>query len=271
MNVVLPQPHLTVSDALTYASNGWQVFPIRPRTKRPHNRHGSTEATDDFEQVSTWWHRWPRANVGALVPQRLVVVDLDPRNGCTITPDDLPGTLTVATGGGGWHLYYRRPSLDLHKNASTHPGVDMITSGRQVILPPSLHPSGEFYRWANNLEPAAMPSHLARAFERSRRRIPDTSATTDDGAKLIARQLADLPHVGNGRRNERTRAVAWFAGRIVGAGLLDESTAHRLVLEAAPIGDGFSEQEAAYTIRRAVADGARDPLPVEAPTRARRR
>ena len=96
----------TGEHARLYAAHGWRVFPIRPRTKRPLCPHGSTEATDNADQVADWWRRWPYANIGALVPAGLVVVDLDPRNGCDLDPDHLPETLTVCTGGGGWHLYF---------------------------------------------------------------------------------------------------------------------------------------------------------------------
>ena len=33
------------------------------------------------QEIKRWWSRWPNANIGALVGDGLVVVDIDPRNG----------------------------------------------------------------------------------------------------------------------------------------------------------------------------------------------
>ena len=33
------------------------------------------------QEIKRWWSRWSNANIGALVGDGLVVVDIDPRNG----------------------------------------------------------------------------------------------------------------------------------------------------------------------------------------------
>jgi hypothetical protein len=52
-----------VCQALEYARRGWPVFPCGPGTKKPATRHGFHDATPDPEQIRSWWHRVPAANL----------------------------------------------------------------------------------------------------------------------------------------------------------------------------------------------------------------
>ena len=79
----------------------------------------------------------------------LAVVDIDPRNGGQIDPALMTPTATVATGGGGWHLYYRYPGGPLLPALPGRAGVDVKADGGYVVAPPSIHPgTGRRYRWA---------------------------------------------------------------------------------------------------------------------------
>ena len=120
-----------VSFALDAAARGWPVFPLRPGTKRPRPQftNWETRATVDPDSIRSWWRRHPADNVAiATGPARLVVVDLDTASAGETPPTEWAGarsgldvyqslaaahghtpTWTVATAGGGWHLYYRVP------------------------------------------------------------------------------------------------------------------------------------------------------------------
>lgn len=76
----------------------------------------------------------------------ILVVDVDPRNGGEIPAFlDASQTFTVATGGGGFHLYYRLASnLALLQHHPQHMGVDFKTSGF-VVGCGSIHASGAMY------------------------------------------------------------------------------------------------------------------------------
>lgn len=239
----------TADYATTYAAHGWRIFPIRPRTKRPLCPHGSSEATDNADQVADWWRRWPFANVGALVPPGLVVVDLDPRNGCHLDPDQLAGTLTVRTGGGGWHLYFLAPGgVALAAHSDVLPGVDLIAAGRQVILPPSLHPSGERYRWIADAAPVYLPGRLVDAFERptvmrtGHVLTPAGVGYVDAARRGIVAHLADTSTPGN-----RWRALTAAALRYRDLGL-DVDDALNDLLPAVPTAPDFTDAEASRTI-----------------------
>jgi hypothetical protein len=128
--------------ARIYATAGLAVIPCK-RDKSPLTPHGVHDATTDAETVAAWWSRWPAAGIGCAVPDDMIVLDCDPRNGGR--PGDLPAwpeTTTVYSGrgDGGCHLWLRRPLGPVQKNKHWPGGWDLKASG-YVMLPPSLHPS----------------------------------------------------------------------------------------------------------------------------------
>src|SRR3954453_18758431 len=68
--------------ALAYAERGWPVFPLRPREKVPliakaAGGNGVHDATTDLDQISAWWTRCPRANIGLAAGPAFWVLDVD--------------------------------------------------------------------------------------------------------------------------------------------------------------------------------------------------
>lgn len=161
-----------LAEALKYAELGWRVFPVAgigggvcacwarrgcsSPGKHPLTPNGFKDATDDAVCVSAWWgNRWPGANIGGVPPAGVVVVDVDPRNGgeaslhgLELAHGELPETLTCYTGGGGYHFYFVVPD-DLGRLVSKlAEGIDVkVGAAGYVVVPPSLHHSGERYRW----------------------------------------------------------------------------------------------------------------------------
>ena len=89
------------------------------------------------------------------------MVDIDPRNGGQLDRDLMTPTATVATGGGGWHLYYRHPGGPTLPALPGAAGVDIKGDGGYVAAPPSLHPgTGKPYRWVGGRAVAEMPPAL---------------------------------------------------------------------------------------------------------------
>lgn len=179
----------TLLAALESARRGWSVVPLHGVSagrcacghgdcpapgKHPHVawdtlRH--TRAGDD--QLRRWWRRWPDANVGLVTGavSGIVVVDVDPRNGGDGTLDvleaangPLPVTVEAVTGGGGRHLYFRHPGGEV-RSGTLAAGIDVKADGGLVVAPPSMHVSGDRYRWRTGrspeeLEPAQLPPWL---------------------------------------------------------------------------------------------------------------
>ncbi len=123
--------------AEAYARNGWYVLPVHPGAKRPQTRHGHKDATRDLAKIRAWWKRTPHANVGVAVePSGLIVVDIDPRNGGTLDAlPTLPPTVTARTGGGGLHLFFRRPTPCPRLPGKLAPGIDLKSDGYVLVAP----------------------------------------------------------------------------------------------------------------------------------------
>jgi len=157
--------------ALELAAAGWPVFPCRGKV--PLTAHGHLDGTTDLEETARRWRRWPNANIGARVPDSLVVIDVDPRADGHLTlarlegiHGPLPARLTVRTGGHelGRHFYFLRPPGPPCNGAGKlGSGLDVKLAGKgYTILPPSIHPeTGRAYGWLDPTCPVArMPAWL---------------------------------------------------------------------------------------------------------------
>lgn len=136
-------------------------------TAGKHPRVGDWEgkATTDPIQIRKWWKRpWQTVDVEtgrkvALYPNigiaagksGLLVLDLDEYKANyggsdLLTPED-EATVTVITGSGGRHLWYRMPEGARYGNETGElpKGIDIRGHGGLVVAPPSLHPSGRRY------------------------------------------------------------------------------------------------------------------------------
>ena len=172
-----------VQHALWWAQLGVPVFPChawgdgctcgRPDChspgKHPRTRRGVHEATTDQGQILRWWRTWPEASIGgAIGGAGLWVLDLDGEAGIARwhrwlqeTGTECPPTLTVRTGGGGLHLWWRTPAERAIRNrVRILACVDVRASGGYVILPPSTHRSGRRYEIEIDAPPADPPAAL---------------------------------------------------------------------------------------------------------------
>jgi len=197
----------TLQVALNYAALGWRVVPVwracegvcgcwkadrcdRPG-KHPRTRHGHQGATTDPGKIRSW--KWESANVGIATGREsgLLVIDIDPRNGgqegvAALQRElgPLPPGPVVQTGGGGRHLYFRHPDGEIRKSLEAD-GVDIKTDGGFVVAPPSIHASGEEYRWTVRPEKVP-PPELPEAWQRFlaapllQRQHPPVTETTKD-------------------------------------------------------------------------------------------
>ncbi|MFA7205657.1 MAG: DnaB-like helicase C-terminal domain-containing protein [Saccharofermentanales bacterium] len=143
--------------ALRLRNKGISVIPIRP-DKKPYiawKEYTERIATED--EITKWWQDYPDANLGIVTGKisNLTVVDVE--EGGLI--DYLPETLTVATGGGGFHLYYRYS--DKFKNAvRIRDLTDIRNDSGYVIAPPSIHKSGKQYTYHSKKAISQFPEHL---------------------------------------------------------------------------------------------------------------
>lgn len=106
------------------------------------------------EQIETFEQYQSDTGFGVICDGWLVV-DIDPRNGgsegyeklCDDTGLDLKAEsgFVVATGGGGWHIYFKAPEgVELVKHIKAYPGIDFKSNGF-VVAAGSFHKSGSEY------------------------------------------------------------------------------------------------------------------------------
>lgn len=158
--------------AISYAARGWAVIPLygirdgrcacsdpnctKNVGKHPRIKDWVAQASTDSEVIREWWRRWPDSNVGIVTGgrSRIVVLDIDPRNGGDESLDrlvrehgPLPETVESLTGGGGRHLLFQDPGLPVRKRIGLLPGIDLCAEGAQIVAPPSAHRSGRSYAW----------------------------------------------------------------------------------------------------------------------------
>ena len=158
--------------AIGYAEKGWKVLPLHTpgpdgtcscmrfgcpdAGKHPRTEHGLLDATDNVEQVKTWWVWWPYANIGIATGSTsgIVVIDIDGDRGGLESWRDYQAnhgkveTLTSKTGA-GLHLYFICPGGVALKSISNGIGVgiDVKAEGGYVVAPPSIHRTGNMYLW----------------------------------------------------------------------------------------------------------------------------
>lgn len=104
------------------------------------------------DDVRTWWKKWPDANIGMATGtlSGVLVLDTDgteARKACLQNGglDETPMVWTGQIGGAHFHLAY--PGGDVRNFARKRPGTDLRGQGGYVLMPPSLHASGNVYRW----------------------------------------------------------------------------------------------------------------------------
>lgn len=157
--------------AIHYASLGIRVFPCDGKV--PLTPHGHLDATTDEATIRASWMSWPLANIGGVPGPQFVVLDLDGLEGMAsgaalgIFP---PRTSAARTGGGGWHLWFRRSGGRIGNNSNVE-GIDVRADAGYVILPPSIHPkTGQQYQWDDVLNPIAeIPSRVLEQLQGPRR------------------------------------------------------------------------------------------------------
>lgn len=140
----LGQPGALGESAYWYASKQIAVFPLQPGGKEPLTRHGFKDASCDPATITSWWNRWPEANIGAATGRHLDVIDIDGLAGLRtwIERDLQVRTIghAITPRGGGHHLYVPPQGLgNRSKRWAGHdlPGLDYRGAGGYVVLPPS--------------------------------------------------------------------------------------------------------------------------------------
>ena len=213
-----------LEEALIYLDMGWAAYPVHSVTEgqcscgRPDcpapGKHPIgmwmkyQKRLPTSQEVFTWFTTMPNCNIGMVTGtvSSIVVVDVDSITGLnTFRSLGMRPTLSARTGGGGYHFYYSSEE-EVPSRVKVRDGIDLRAEGGFVVLPPSRHNSGRFYRWLQPRELIPYRSELLTPEPLSR--------VYGNGSSKWAGEL--LEGVGQGNRN---MSAARLAGRYAGMGL----------------------------------------------------
>jgi hypothetical protein len=272
--------------ALAYAASGLPVVPLfapdgrggcscgngecRRPGKHPRNRGGLSGASTDSAVVTAWWRTWPNANVGGLTGVVFDVCDVDGPDGiAAVAPllaDRVGAVPLVRTGSGGWHLLFAPTGLG--NRVGFLPKTDWRGQGGYVVLPPSVHASGNRYAFARHAEgelPSVPPALLAAlapaAGAAARASLPPAARRGGYGTAALRRETDQLAALKVGRRNDALNRAAFNLGQLVAAGALTETEVSE-ALTAAALRAGLTASETARTIASGLSAGIRNPRTV---------
>jgi putative DNA primase/helicase len=245
--------------ALRYAARGFPVVPMYPVRngycacsegkdcsrpgKHPMSAHGIKDASTNPDRIKAWWTATPDANIGIATGSEsgILVLDIDPRNGGAKTLQrleeelgQLPETVTVRTGGAGRHLVFRHPSFPVRKDTSGKVfgcGIDVLSDGCIMIAPPSVHATGNRYRWIKgksyrDLKPAALPQAWQDRLRGGPAQAEANTAPAECNGDGPPAKTAGL--VPEGRRNTHLTS---FAGKLQRSGASVEALSAALAAE----------------------------------------
>jgi hypothetical protein len=285
-------PNRTPTDALLsiahdYMHRGWPVF-LLGRSKRPvancnpcrtddadHDPaacgcltcHGFYAATLDPTRLAAMREAIPDGLLAIRTGRAsgLLVVDIDPRNGGSIDRKLMSPTTTVATGGGGWHLYYQHPGTPSVTKLADRPGVDIKGDGGYVAAPPSIHPDTRRpYQWIGGRPVGEMPPALRAAVTPPSAPPPATppdvgpvrtsaAGGISSPTALLAAHLHAIENAPEGKRRITLYGAARGVARMVIAGAITHTDAIAALTDA-----GRRAEQTARDIRAAIAGGFRD-------------
>lgn len=150
-----------IEAVLSYAQNGWPIFPLSPNSKAPlKGSNGHKDATKDLDKIHRWWSEHPTANIAVATGSLsgLIVFDVDPRHAghesfkqLEKRYGPLPHTRMSRTAHGGLHRFYQHPNDgQRYPNAVELEGllgIDVRGDGGYVVLPPSKLYNRLSYMW----------------------------------------------------------------------------------------------------------------------------
>ena len=120
--------------------------------KHPRTPRGLLDATSNLALIASQWGEWPDSNIGLRTgPSFVLDVDLPAGEANLLQLERqhgaLPVTPEVHTGSGGRHIYFQGAEGITTSSGALPPNLDVRGWGGLVVAPPSLHASGERYRW----------------------------------------------------------------------------------------------------------------------------
>ncbi|SIO10508.1 Bifunctional DNA primase/polymerase, N-terminal [Singulisphaera sp. GP187] len=208
----LPPPSSLVCEALDYHERGFCPIPQKPGAKSPCIKWKGYQNQPPSRSVIKYRFidDFPDAGIALVLGPafNLFVVDCDGEEAHRILVDrlgGLPPTPTVLSGSGlphKYHLYFQHPALPTNaKFTPWHRNLEFRGYRGIVIAPPSLHKSGNRYRWAEgrSLDDVPMlevPGPILEALQ-----ARESKLTRNSGSRK--KPVSGTRHMSNIQRSEQ--------------------------------------------------------------------
>ena len=133
--------------------NGYSVLPLMAKSKRPIIEGWSKYCTEPAdEETFNRWTKWENANIGVCLglASGILCYDLDEDvDGIHAKIEKLlPQTPLIKKGAKGKTLFFKFSGQSSHSFSKNGLRIlDVLSTGRQTVLPPSIHPDGMNYEW----------------------------------------------------------------------------------------------------------------------------
>lgn len=237
--------------AVGYIRRGVAPIPVPAGEKNPNRPDWQNERISEQEVPKRWT---TGQNVGVLCGEPsggLVDVDLDSAEAVAVAGRFLPPTLTSGRESRPHsHWWYRCVGAESRSWTDTDKSklVERGSTGRQTLVAPSVHPSGERYLW--HQEAGLEAAEIGREELTEALNLLATAA-------LVARHLPAIRNEATGEGGGRHDYSLTLCGFLLRPGRLDQGTTER-VLKAAWDAKGWPREGMRREAHRAIEGNVRD-------------
>jgi hypothetical protein len=266
--------------AQAYTSFRSEAFPgglallVVDAARRPLTAHGVHDATTDLNNLADQLERWPFADFALAVPETVVVLDLDEKNGKHGLADfgrldgrdpHLVDTPQAISPSGGLHLLFATMGATYpNAIAIKGTGVDIRTRGGYIVLPGPDNGRHWLKRLSTTpLEPA--PAWLADALYRDRPVINFSPVTSrKEALAALEHALFRIISAPAGEQESTRHAQCFKMGVLIAEGVLDYATARVALVAAAEAMPAYGapwrklEAKVEASIERGIREGGGD-------------
>lgn len=199
---------------------GFSVIPLRSRDKIPAIKWQEFQKRYATDEELSRWFTTNDYNIGVVTGKisGITVVDFDTKDAMRKHLSFLKTSPLVKTGK-GCHAYCTyTPEARQFQHSSKYPGIDVRNDGGYVVAPPSIHSSGEEYKWLKKPQGNQWGEYPSFLLTPGVARLQ----TTDEINSLNA-ELMDKPQQGPVAEGGRNNALTSYVGRMFNKNLaIDE-------------------------------------------------
>lgn len=188
-----------------YVQYGWTIVPLKEGTKMPAVNWKEYQTRKPTTEELRAWFSNPETGVGLITGKASGVVVIDEDSYKKENPSAIPldSPLRVKTGGGGRHLYFKYVE-GLNNTVNKDLAVDIRAEGGFVVLPPSKHPSGNYYAWETELPDNldSLPTLQEESF------LNEIYKRRNSDQEFEPLKAEDYMNIGQGSRNDSLHRIA---------------------------------------------------------------